>query len=449
MMRMTHFRPRLLVPAALVAAGALAGCENVNRLLEVENPGQIGELALNDPELVPAMVTSTVGQFQIMFDDMVRAGAILGDEAVNGHNFSQWRDFDLRIMESSNSILGSEVYGPLQRARGAADDFARRIREIIGEQASATDLGLARVLAYGGYSYVVLGEFFCQAPVSPDEGALTSEQILERGIERFDQAIQIATAARAQAAAVTPSTAASRLAIARADSLIRLSQVGAARAHLWIGNRPQAIQYASQVPAGFEAWVVYSQDTAYPSNVLQGATTGASRSVGVAASFRNLNDPRVRHTATAGRGHNGLTDLWDPFIGLSHSGWNPQSATRFQLGTGIRLASGLEARYIVAEAQGLTPENLTFVNSRRAVGNQTALTSLTEAQFMAELRDQRRRDFFLSGHRLGDLRRYVKLYNVDQFPSGPHPNAEWGNYGTATCFIPHNNERIGNPNYRP
>jgi hypothetical protein len=448
-MHFRTFRARLLVPAALVAAGTVAGCDNLNRLMEVENPGQIGELALNDPDLVPAMVTSTVGQFQVMYDDLARAGAILTDEAVNGHNFSQWRDFDLRNVESSNTILGSDIYGPVQRARGAADDYARRIREIVGDTEANRHLGLARVLAYGGYGYTMLGEYFCESPVSPTEPAIPSEQILERAIQRFDGAIQIATAARTFNAAVTPATAASRQAVAGADSIINLSRVGAARAHLWIGNQAQAIQYASQVPTAFETWVTYSQETAYPNNVYQGATNGANRSVGVGAAFRNLNDPRVRHTATSGRGHNGLTDLWDPMVGLSFSGWTPEAPTRFQLGTSMRLASGLEARYIIAEAQGLSPENLAFVNSRRAVGTQAALATLTEAEYMAELRDQRRRDFFLAGYRLGDLRRYIRLYQVDQFPSGPHPNAEWGNYGSSTCFVPHNNERIGNPNYRP
>ncbi|MBA4158990.1 MAG: hypothetical protein H0X65_16160 [Gemmatimonadetes bacterium] len=71
---------------------------------------------------------------------------------------------------------------------------------------------------------------------------------------------------------------------------------------------------------------------------------------------------------------------------------------------------------------------------------------------MAELRDQRRRDFFMDGHRLGDLRRYMDQYGVDEFPTGPHPNDAawaWGNYGDATCFVPSRAERIGNPGYRP
>jgi hypothetical protein len=437
-MHLNNFRYRSLVPAVLVAAG-LGGCDNVSRLLEVENPGVIGEPALGDVNLLPAMVNSAVGQFQTMFDDLVFAGAILSDEGVNGHNFSQWRDFDLRIMDRTNSILGSEIYGPVQRARGSADEFSGRIREILGN-AAGSDLGLARVLAYGGYSHVILGEYFCEAPVNPAEAALSSEQILARAVQNFDEAIAIATAWRASAPAAQHS---------RADSIINLARVGAARANLWMGNEQQAISYASQVPAEFEMWVAYASSTANPNNRLQAATNGASRYLGVGVAFRDLNDPRVRHTASPAKGHNGLTDLWDPYQGPSHSEWDPETPIRFENGTNIRLASGLEARYIVAEAQGLTVENLAFVNSRRAVGGQSLLVTVSEAEYMAALRDQRRRDFFLDGHRLGDLRRYITQYGVNEFPSGPHPNADWGNYDSATCFVPHNNEVIGNPNYRP
>jgi hypothetical protein len=436
-MRLKIFRSRLLVPVALVAAGTMVGCDNVSRLLEVQNPGQIGEVALDDEELIPALVNSAVGEFQSMFSDLVFAGAILSDEGVNGHNFSQWRDFDLRIVEPSNTILNAEIYSPLQRARAAGDDATVRIREVLGNAANS-HFGLARSHAYAGYSYVMLGEYFCESPVNAESAALTSEQILQGAVQHFEQAIQVATAARA---AGTPAV--------RADSIIRLARVGAARAHLWLGNQTQAVEFAAQVPNDFTFWVWYANESALQNNRLQAATTGANRYLGTGAAFRNLNDPRVRHSATPIRGHNSITDLWTPFQSPSHSEWTASANVPFQLGTDIRLASGLEARYIIAEAQGLTPENLAFVNQRRAVGNQTALVTVTEAQYMEALRDQRRRDFFLDGHRVGDLRRYIRQHAVNHFPTGPHPNTEWGNYSDATCFVPHNNERIGNPNYRP
>ncbi len=179
-------------------------------------------------------------------------------------------------------------------------------------------------------------------------------------------------------------------------------------------------------------------------------TTGTNRNLGVDVAFRNLNDPRVRHSATAGTGHNQKTQLWTPFQSPSFSGWTGTTNATFSQSTHMRLASGLEARYIVAEAEGLNAANVQFVNTRRAVGGQAALVSPSEDEYMAALRDQRRRDFFMDGHRLGDLRRYKRFHGIDQFPSGAHPNNAawgWGNYSDGECFIPHRNERVGNPAY--
>lgn len=163
--------------------------------------------------------------------------------------------------------------------------------------------------------------------------------------------------------------------------------------------------------------------------------------------FRFLNDTRVTHTDSSRTGHNGLTLLWTPFLQPPSFGeWAPEMKEPFLATTSIRLSSGLEARYIVAQAEGATPETVDFINKRRKVGDPAATDITIDDDVMAELHDQWRRDFFLDGHRLGDLRRYKKLYSIDQFPGGAHPNVEWGNYGTLECFPLPDNETIGNPN---
>jgi hypothetical protein len=87
---------------------------------------------------------------------------------------------------------------------------------------------------------------------------------------------------------------------------------------------------------------------------------------------------------------------------------------------------------------------------RLAFPSTTAATVTTAANFTANLRDQRRRDFFLDGHRLGDLRRYMKNGGTNYFPTGLHPNqTRGGSYDTSVCFLPTDAEIIGNPNYTP
>jgi hypothetical protein len=126
------------------------------------------------------------------------------------------------------------------------------------------------------------------------------------------------------------------------------------------------------------------------------------------------------------------------------TGWSATTLQPIDITTTIKFATGLEAQYVIAEADGPTAATLAFVNARRAVGNQ-APVNLAGAELMAELRDQRARDFFLTGQRLGDLRRYLKA-SIDLFPKGKYPVfADF--YGDAKCFIVPLSEKAGNPNY--
>jgi hypothetical protein len=127
-----------------------------------------------------------------------------------------------------------------------------------------------------------------------------------------------------------------------------------------------------------------------------------------------------------------------------YTGWNASAAVPIDITTTIKFATGLEAQYVIAEADGATAATLAFVNARRAVGNQ-APVSLAGAQLMAELRDQRARDFFLTGQRLGDLRRYLKG-GLDLFPKGKYP-VFTDFYGENQCFVVPLSEKAGNPNY--
>ena len=75
------------------------------------------------------------------------------------------------------------------------------------------NLSVARALIYGGYSYVLLGEGFCEAPVNLS-AALPSTELLTRAIAHFDEGIAAATAATTPANAVA------------AQDLISLARVG-------------------------------------------------------------------------------------------------------------------------------------------------------------------------------------------------------------------------------
>ncbi|HEU4562409.1 MAG TPA: hypothetical protein VFS20_31555 [Longimicrobium sp.] len=429
--------------AALVLAGGTAAC---NDFLQVENPGAVEEPNLNNPAYITLMINGVIGEFQPAYSLGSYYTALFADELRNHHTFVEERLIDLRQVAPENGTYTTVVYNPMHRARFLADSFSTRVNVILGDSANR-NLPLAKMQAYGGYSYVLLAEWQCEialnlgAPQTPD-------QVFALAVARFDNAIAIANAVKA----FTGSSAVQR---AGADSVINLARVGAARAYLNMGNKTKAIEYASQLPDNFEYRTYHSENSARENNAWYGRmSTGASGSNSGSLTntpFEALSgDPRVPRPAATER----VMDGTNAFIPNSPPSFSTYNATAvgadFTRAASIRIASGLEARYIVAEATGPTAATIAFVEGRRTgfgAGAQTGTTVTTADNFLANLMDQRRRDFYLDGHRLGDMRRYIKLYNLNLFPTGAYPGTSTGEtYGSQTCLPLTSSEINGNPN---
>ena len=84
-----------------------------------------------------------------------------------------------------------------------------------------------------------------------------------------------------------------------------------------------------------------------------------------------------------------------------------------------RWATGLEAQYIKIEADANAAAMLTFINERRAVGNQDPMAATTDMTvLMTELMEQKTRDFWLENTmRWADFRR-VPQYMSYILPAG-------------------------------
>jgi hypothetical protein len=223
-----------------------------------------------------------------------------------------------------------------------------------------------------------------------------------------------------------------------------MSQVGAARAALKRGDLSLSKSFASQVPASYVKYNYYSPNTVRENNALNALTHATGASLAMAPRFLGLSDPRVPQPATTQLGLTGSA-MYTPLTPYMYTGWVPSGAApRIDFGSDIKFATGLEAQYDLAEADGPTAATLSFVNDRRAVGGQ-APVNLSGAALMTELVSQRARDFYLTGQRLGDLRRYAKAGN-DMFPTGKYPLFN-DSYGDAKCMIVPLTEKTGNPNY--
>ncbi len=420
---------RILLRAGLVAAIALTAtaCDG---LLKVSNPGSLQETQLTDPALEQFLINGVIGEYQVAYANYAFWSGVLSDETFTDHPNTNARELSAHNFTDLNTFNDS-VYKTLQRARQSADDAVDRIKKMQGANAGAS-LNVARALIYGGYSYILLGEGFCDSPVNLS-APLSSDELLARAIARFDEGIAVATAAR-----VAPNEAI-------AQDLISLAHIGAARAALKKRDLSLARAHAVLVPPdGYERLAYYSANSPRENNALQIAVRTGQPWLGMQAVFRNLSDARAPEPASP-RISLGANPIFPPLKPSMYGGWTGIGAAQtIEVATSIRFASSLEARYIIAEADGPTGGMLSFVNSRRASAGK-APVDLSGAALIAEFRAQRALDFYLTGQRLGDLRRYA-LAGTDLFPTGKHP-VRPEPFGTMHCFIVPRSEKAGNPNY--
>jgi hypothetical protein len=464
--------------ASLVLSTA---CDIADELLQVDNPEEIQLEALNDPALLGVQVNGVIGNFNSLMDDpYIRYSNFLTDEILSGLN---WEDYARASQRIASYLEGptAPIFEAASRSLRQAHDVAERIRVWAADDPD-TDFraDLATVLTYAGYSAVMLGEGMCQAVISPDADnpsgeVLEQPDIFAAALPYLEEGLSVATAAGA-------------------DEIANLARVGLARAHLGRGEWSDVVTYATQVDAAFERWMEFvDQDNGR--NALQGISAGANFTHGIHPWFTGLHpsfdgtgfdftdddviapqtDPRIQHEVTDITGHNALTRLYKLFQGLRYSEYTgntiaPTSAecpdctgtavAQMPLiagfGTDVLLADHLEAQHHRFEAMAMMGGNeaavLAFVNERRAVGNQAAVT-LSGQALITELRNQRGRDLFMGGFRLGDLRRWTRydagngpFASGGYFPTGTHPNTQWGPYGDWTCFPIPLSEYEGNDN---
>jgi len=457
-----------------------ASCNIADELLKVENPQELTLDNLDDPLLRTVQVNGVIGMFKSAMDDpILEYGNYHTDEVLSGLNWEDYARVGQRIISYLEGPTEG-IYEQTHRAVRQAHDLAERIR-VWAQDDPDTDFSedLATVLAFAGYSLVFQAEFMCQSVISPDPDE-PSTTVLEQP-DIFAAAIPYLTEA---------------LSIATTEGygdIANLARTGLARAHIGRAEWADAATFASQVTSGFEYWMEY-EDQDGGRNPLQNTSHGGNFTLGINPLFTGVHpsfdgtgfafrdndiiapqtDPRIQHWPTDATGHNALTPLYKLFQGLRWGDYSgntiaPASAacptcTGTPAGsmpliadydTDFLLADYVEAQHQYYEALAMQGGNeaavLTFVNARRAVGNQAAVT-LTGQALITELRNQRARDLFMGGFRVGDLRRWTRydpgngpFANGSYFPTGTHPNAQWGSYGDWTCFPIPLSEYEGNP----
>jgi hypothetical protein len=158
----------------------------------------------------------------------------------------------------------------------------------------------------------------------------------------------------------------------------------------------------------------------------------------VAGPYRALSDPRVTFVDANANSLDGSIRLF--------------RQTKYTSFTApIRIASGLEARYIIAEAQlevsGNTAPALALIAERRTAGSQPAFTGTAPAEVLAELMDQRARDFWLEAKHMGDILRNPAAAALVPPVGSPFYKPTYGNFVTTACLPVPFAEKANNPNF--
>lgn len=399
--------------AASLGSGVLTACST---LLEAEAPSRILESTLLTPSNAPVLVAGAVADFECALGNFILTGGTQADEFSDSQaNAATW-DIDRRTSIPASALYASSgcnsfgVYSPISTARFQADQAIRLL-----EGWSDTDVPgraglIARSAAFAGYSHILLGEMFCSAAV--DLGPeLTPAQVFALAEARFTKAID------------TPGVA---------TDILNMALVGRARARINQGKRAEAAADAARVPDNFvfnartNAAAGRAENRLFRFNNTSGVIT-------VDSSFRNLRvgavaDPRVA-VIDAGRGGS------LPTVRL-YTQQKYKSLT-----DPIPIATWREARLIQAEVAG-GQVAVGIINALRARHSLPAFASVVETEIQAQIREERRRELFVEGHRLYDTIRF----NIPLYPAvgAVFPNGG-GTYGANKCLPLPDVERLNNP----
>jgi len=432
--------------------------------LNVQDPDIVTPGTITNADALPTVRAAALGDFTLAYsgsgadgsggtEGIVQMSGLLGDELINTETFPTRIEIDRRNTQITNATMGG-WFRTISRARRSVE-FAALMYEQFAPALNG-ESGYPEMISLSGFVYLFFAENWCSGvPFSTinDDGtftfgqALTSRQMYDSAVARFTRAQTLALA--------LDTTAANSGGGATRRTLYWLATVGLARATLGRDGATAAAAVITAanpaVPGTFAYTVTHSENTARQNNGVfnavninerygvadrEGSFTAGSCTATTACTgsgpglpYRTDADPRVNFTRTGGG-----TD-----VGFDRR--TPQFDQRryFDRKASVPVASGLEARLIRAEnllAAGTSNAYITLLDSLRAsppsyvLGNNAAtpaMGTLTDPVVGASRVDQFFKEraywLWLSGHRLGDMRRLMRSYGRTEaqvFPTGAY-----------------------------
>lgn len=397
----------------------LAACEGA---MEVRNPNIVVADEVDPEQDAATFARSAFQNLATAYGGIVVYTAWFTNEARVGDTFPTRNEYGRRLIDNRNGTHNSEVWAPLALAMESSEG-------VLDILEGKSDVNVARAALTAGYSALLMAEAFCQGAIRVDRSAeyaqpQSKDQMLDHAIKRFQAAISAGDAAGG----------------AEGTSLANAARVGLARAYLFKGDNANAVSAANQVPDDFNFNLNYVDDASARGRLSNNVHifSNARESLVVGPEWRQIaddGDERIKYIDGERMAQDGV-----------HNFYIQQKYPNYA--APIRLASGLEARYIAAEASGDVTEQLALINERRAEFGQAPYAGPNDANsVLTELLFQKGLDFWLEAKRMGDWRRNPDNVKFIIKPSDEYYKPDVGPMGSDTCFPLPAAETDHNPNF--
>lgn len=397
----------------------LAACEGA---MEVRNPNIVVADEVDPEQDAATFARSAFQNLATAYGGIVVYTAWFTNEARVGDTFPTRNEYGRRLIDNRNGTHNSEVWAPLALAMESSEG-------VLDILEGKSDANVARAALTAGYSALLMAEAFCEGAIRVDRSAeyaqpQSKDQMLDHAIKRFQAAISAGDAAGG----------------AEGTSLANAARVGLARAYLFKGDNANAVSAAKQVPDDFNFNLNYVDDASARGRLSNNVHifSNARESLVVGPEWRQIaddGDERIKYIDGERMAQDGV-----------HNFYIQQKYPNYA--APIRLASGLEARYIAAEASGDVTEQLALINERRAEFGQAPYAGPNDANsVLTELLFQKGLDFWLEAKRMGDWRRNPDNVKFIIKPSDEYYKPDVGPMGSDTCFPLPAAETDHNPNF--
>ena len=431
----------VLAGAAALAVGVLGACKS-DQVLNVSSPDVLDQAAFSTPAGADPLRFGVISDFTLAFDgstdSYTTVSGLLGDEMYSTDTFDDRLTINARRSVEINPNMET-VYRNIQTAHlGAARAAGILATSVPDQKWQRGEMYLIR-----GFTEIFFGEGWCSGtPFSGEaDGQIvygqpnTTQQLFERALASFDTAFQLADTS-------------SRIKFA--------SQIGRGRALINLGRFADAATAVTGVPRTFVYSTFHSTANTREENGMWNAEANGS----------------TRYSIISKEGTNGLPYLdqpgdprllWAPStrIGFNAISANIPTELKFARTTSGIVDDGTDAALFALEArlqggtQGDRDAVFAGLNALRA-SNSPAIPAIagsaptTQDAAVSLLFQERGFWNWLTGRRLGDMRRLVRQYGRSPdavFPVGNLPTPLVGTYGSGVNIVIPFNEK-NNPNFK-